>query len=358
QRGMSVANVADGTIEVADSNFEFTTANTATEGVFFDNNDAATINLSGLSIDTADESATRGLVVQNGGTLNMTGLTNVINTENGAGLEIRDMTIGVADIQSVTVDGMTGPLNAIILEDLTGGQVAIGPSSGANNAGGTLLSTGDTILVTNVEDLLLRRLDADSSAASALSVTGSGTDPLALVLENSTLTSMGTGDAISMLMTDALTDADIILRGVTVTAADGSAFLFRSDDPAIKDVRLLVEQNSNFTNNSLDTTFDVEAAGGTTLNATITNNTFTNNGAGEQYEIETTDATANINLNMAGNQAAEFRLIEFVGSDFQLDERDTTINGTRNTGTVTPLPTAADFTEHNGTGTVPTPTPP
>jgi hypothetical protein len=298
-------------------------------------------------------------VLLNGGTLNMTGLTNVINTENGTGLEIRDMTIGVADIQSVTVDGVTGPVNAIILQNLTGGEVAIGPSTGANNAGGTLLSTGDTILVENVRDLVLRRLNATSSTDSALAVTGSGTGPLALVLEDSTLESMGTGDAISMTMTASLTDADIIVRDVSVEAGDGSAFLFRSDDPAIKDVRLLVE-GSDFTNNSLlDKTFDVEAAGGTTLNATITNNTFTNNNVlGPEYEIETTDATANINLNMQGNNAMIFVLREFLLSDFELDERDDTIAGTRNTGIVTPLPTAVDFVEHAGTGTVPTPTPP
>ena len=98
------------------------------------NNDSggtnANITFAGLNITGTGTAV--GFVAAGGGTLSVTGTNNRIDTENGTGLSITDMTIGSAvDFVEVTVDGATGPANAITLQNLTGGQVALGANSGA-----------------------------------------------------------------------------------------------------------------------------------------------------------------------------------------------------------------------------------
>ncbi len=128
---MLVQNNSGGTINFLGTNtFNMSGTNTA---VTLTNNDVggtnASITLSGLNITATDTA--RGVVATAGGTLSVTGLTNQIDTENGEGLIITDMTIGSVDFQKVTVDGGTGPATAILLENLTGGQVEIGTTTGA-----------------------------------------------------------------------------------------------------------------------------------------------------------------------------------------------------------------------------------
>ena len=132
--GITIDNNGTGSVSVLGTN----TLNTRAMRILISNNDVGGVNsnvtLAGLNITTTGTG--RGLVAELGGTLSVTGTTNDIDTENGTGLFITNMIIGSVDFREVTVDGGTGPANAIVLQTLTGGQVAIGPASGAVGAGG------------------------------------------------------------------------------------------------------------------------------------------------------------------------------------------------------------------------------
>ncbi len=133
-----------------------------TDAIVLTNNTGATMTFAGLNINTKTaggaDSTGRGFVATGGGTLSITGLTNIVETGNGAALELEDMTIGSVDFQRVTVDGTTGPVNAIIMRDLTGGQVAIGSTTGAINSGGIVEATGTAIILENVQNVDLRNM--------------------------------------------------------------------------------------------------------------------------------------------------------------------------------------------------------
>jgi hypothetical protein len=216
-----------------------------------------------------------------------------------------------------------------------------------------------TVLADSNAAFSLRVDNSDFNAEVAMTAQGEGA--FGLRFENSAVNSTGTDIAFALTMTgdlDGADAADILLLDNEITAINARALQLISNDGTLKTVDFELDMNI-FTNMSGDTTVEIDATGGTTLNATITDNTFTNAGAGEQFDIATGDATANINLNLEGNTAGEFILREFAGSDFEIDEVAATLAGPpRNTGTVTPLPAAVDFVEHPGEVQRPTPPPP
>ena len=356
-RGMSFNDVAAGTIQVNVATVDPTAA--ATEAVFLDNNDGVTFTFAGLDVTTAAASNSRGLVAQNGGTISASGTTNVIDTDNGSGLVLTDMTIGSASFQSVTVDGAAGPANAIVLQNLTGGQIAIGPASGAVGDGGMLRSTADAIVLTNVQNVDLRQIQilnalgdgmeimhtaaatttmdvtidglnvdaatgsaitasaADNSAfnlrltdsvlANDLTIGVSGSGAFGLLLDANAITTMAAADDAFSLDFNSSQTADVTIRNNnTFTAANANAFEFTASGTNV-DVDFRMDDNTFSNNSGASETANFLVNGGATVDATVVNNTFSNSGA-DEFAMTSDGSSTRIDLNLDNNTAGVYEL--------------------------------------------------
>ena len=406
--GIQVDTNTGGTFTFLGENNLSTAGNDA---VTITNNTGASISLSDLNITTT---AGDGFTATGGGTLTVLGTTNTINTVDGVGLRIEDMTIGAAGVAFQTVDVTSGNTNGIILDNLTGGQVSIGNVGGADGDGGELTTQDTAILLTNVQNVDLRNIrinnvtDAgedgvvvthDNTATAAMDVTinnldvvmaddeglvvsanddsnftlrltnstvnnnveadGTGAGDFAMLVENTTITTgIGTDIGLEIDFSGSLDNADVIIRNVNVTANNASALDINSSGGAAKIFDLLIDQASTFTNDSASITANMVATGGTTLNVSIFDNTFTNNqAAGEVFDLEGNGAGSDVRLDLAGNTAAggmDFVLESLGGTTFEVFDLTNTFNNSRNTGPVTPLPNAAAFV--NRPNPVPLPT--
>jgi hypothetical protein len=358
--GLRVLGNTGGTISFLGTN-DFDTID-GVDAVVLTNNGGATLSFAGLNIDTTngtDNATGRGFVATGGGTLTMSGTTNVIATDNGTGLLLENMTIGAVDLQSVTVQGTTGPVNAIVLRDLTGGQVAIGPSTGLVGAGGTLESTDDAIVLENVQNVDLRRiritgagdaagdhgieinhtnggttamdvtidsLTVDMAFDAAVDVTGDNSNALNFKLTNGTLMNnvaidiIGAGafgllvdntditttalndDAFALTFSGAATSGDVTIRNTsTFMAVDANALFIDSFGGTGKTIDMNI-QDSTFSNNTATSaTADIRARDTTLMNATIQGNTFTNSaGGGVNFDMSSSGASAFVRLNLGG----------------------------------------------------------
>ncbi|HEX2473982.1 MAG TPA: hypothetical protein VHK01_04520, partial [Lacipirellulaceae bacterium] len=150
--GLTIDGITAGTTTVANLEVDATGA----DGVELTNNTGATLNFTELDIQTTTG---RGFVATGGGTLGATGTANTISTMTGTGLELSGMTIAGtgAAFQTVTVNGAT---NAVTLENLTGGQVTVGSTTGGVSS---LTTTGDTIMLENVANADFNNVDVTSS---------------------------------------------------------------------------------------------------------------------------------------------------------------------------------------------------
>jgi hypothetical protein len=377
--GLRALNNTGGTISFLGTN-DFDTID-GVDAVVLTNNGGATLNFAGLNIDTTngtDNATGRAFVATGGGTLTISGTTNMIATDNGTGLFLEDMTIGAVDLQSVNVQGTTGPANAIVLRDLTGGQVAIGPSTGLAGAGGMLQSTDDAIVLENVQNVDLRRLritdggDAagdhgieinhsntgttamdvtidsltvDAAFDAAVDVTGDNSNAFNLKLTNGTLMDnvaidiTGSGafgllvdntditttalndDAFALTFSGAATNGDVTIRnGSTFTAVDANALFIDSFGGTGKTIDMNI-QDSMFANNSATSvTTDIRARDTTLMNATIQGNQFTNSaGGGVNFDMSSSGASAFVRLNLGGAGADSNDAVAGVG-EFRLHE--------------------------------------
>jgi len=403
--GMLVENNGTAAISFLGTN----TFDTTGDAIVLTNNDVggtnATMTFSGLNIKTSGTG--RGFVAELGGTLNVTGTTNVIDTENGTGLLITDMTIGSAvDFNKVTVDGGVGPTNAIVLQNLTGGQVAIGPASGALGAGGELRATGNAIVIQNAQNVDIRQVrvlsaggnamqivhtalaatamditidgfDVASATGAAINATGAssnafnlritdgdmksnvaialtGSGHFGLLVDNNDITTTGTTRAFSLTQSGSAQNADVTIRnGNNFVSGDASAIFIDSAGASGKTFTMLIADNTFLNNSATSATADITARQTSLMNATIQGNTFTNsNGAGDNVNITSNGAAAFMRLNLGGagadrNTAAggtgTYQLHELAGSDFDVFEKADTFNNLRNTGTVVTDPNDAAF---------------
>ncbi len=112
-------------------------------GILLDNNDqsnGATINFSGgLDIDTAGSNT--GFSATNGGTVNVTGVSNSITTTTGIGLNVTNTTIGASDLNFHDIS-VNGAANGIIL-NATGslGGLTVTGTGTTDGSGGTIQNT-------------------------------------------------------------------------------------------------------------------------------------------------------------------------------------------------------------------------
>ena len=425
----TVNNTAAGTGVLIDSNtggnvnllgtYNITTTG-ANNAVTVTNNTGATVQLTNLNLDTVNGT---GFLATGGGTLSVTGTTNVIDTTGtGVGLDIENMTIGGSAAPAFQHVNVNGALNGIKLLNLTGGQVAVGNAGGAADSGGTLSTTGDAIIVTNVQSSMLRNLhvtggtiaaniDQTNAATSAMDITidglhvdsvitGAAVDVLAnsnnafnvrllngtlnknvvmsdtgsgtfgLLVDDTSVTSTGTTAAFDMEFSGAAHLGNLVFRnGDAFQAGDANALLINSSGAGTKTVNLLVDGTgvpNTFTNASAGSfAADFLSQGGSTISATIQGNTFDNaTAAAKDFDMKVATSTSRVILNLGGTSGNElntaapgaptgtFILDNIAAGTFTVFDKTDTLAGTRNNGTVTPLPNAAAITD---TATAPIP---
>jgi len=336
-----------------------------------------TLTLSNVTV----ESGTGSGVDVTGGTLSANG-TNAITTTTGVGLRIVDATIGGGGSSFNTVDvnvlDVAGATNAVVLDNLTGGQVTVGNAATAS----TMNTDGDTILVTNVANANLNNIDVSSAArglvatnddanafdlsVNDLTVDNTGTQAVAAShtgggdltfdVTNSDFDNIvdinanGTGDvnhtfndtvvdttgadvAYTLSLDTNVTNAVVQVRRSNFTADTATAFNFDSTSAGVKNVTFELS-NSMTTNLSAGASAEIDAFGATVLGATINENTFTNAGAGNNFDLAANDGTTVVNLSMDLNTTvggtASVVLRELNAADFNIVNRDTLI--TRNPG--------------------------
>jgi hypothetical protein len=400
------------------------TNNTGTTNVIFDGVDINTTSGRGVFINAnasttsvaftdVDVTSTSGdaFTATGGGGLSVAGNNNVISTTTGRGLVLTGMNIvGGANFESVTVNGAS---NGIALTNVTGAQVTVGETAGAAHSGGTLATTGDAVVLTNTTNVDLLHMQITSAGGNGVTVTQSNAATTAMdvtiddldlaavtgigmqvtandndafamrltdsnLLDNVVMTSTGSGhfgllvdstdinvgnvNAFDLQITGGASSDLTIRNGNHFTSLNGTALLINSNTSGAANSKLLVE-DSFFTSTSATPTADIRSQGGTSMDATIQGNTFTNLGAGVAYDMRSNGASAHILLNLGGTGADQnsaggktFELHELGGSDFDIFERDATIiTDSRNIGAVNTDPSDAEFDNSTTAPLLPTP---
>jgi hypothetical protein len=252
------------------------------------------------------------------------------------------------------------------LQDLTGGLVSIGPGTGAVGAGGQLKTTGDAIVLQNVQnatlsqievlntgaaagsgvtithtsattamDITLDGLHVDSSFDHAVHVTGSsasnlnvrlegdtttgtllnndvavdlsGAGHFGLLVDHTTINTTGTEVAFDLAQTGGAKNADITFQTANAFHAENAqALLLSSAGTTVKTVNILV-QDSTFSNTSAGTAtpvVDIRGQDTTIMNTTVQGNTFTTVPTGLNYSTTADGAGVVMNLNLGGTAAS------------------------------------------------------
>lgn len=291
-----------------------------------------------LDIDTTDGT---GVVVQNSGAVSILGSGNTIdNTGLGIGVDIDDSS-------SVTIANTT-----------------------INTAVASAIDIDHT---TDEMDVTLNDVTINTSGGTAVDILANSTDELDVVIDSINV-DVGDVDGIALDTGANAGRVDLSITGDSlVSVGDASAFRATLDDSDTAGVRLLVQGDGvveqEFRNNSgTDAAFDVQISSGMNVNATIgqgpgvdpndptevpppatpgDNNRFRNQGAGDAF-VFNNGGTGTANLDLRDNEAisgggAEFDLISGVGGTFNLVDRDDTIAGDNNQGTVTTTGTFNDI---------------
>jgi hypothetical protein len=252
-----------------------------------------------------------------------------------------------AAFQTVTVNGAT---NAVIMQNLTGGQVTVGSTTGGASV---LSTTGDAIMLENVANADFNNVDVTSSGgrgvfanhlaaatgamditfndltlmasgglgidvdgassqqfnlrinnstiADAVAMDSTGSGAFKVLLDNADITTAGADVALSLAFADT-GDGDLTIRnGSAIVAANA-----RAVDMAVNNsgtaVAVLIEA-STLTSATLEDLFLDNTVGAQT-DATIRNNTFSNSAAADDVVIRSTGsagAGTRIDLNLVGN---------------------------------------------------------
>jgi hypothetical protein len=384
----------------SDANFTFTGANidTMDGDAFVASGAAGNLTISGIDIDTM---AGDGFTVTGAKTLSVSG-TSTITTTTGTGLSLSGVNIagGGATFSSVNVNGAT---NGVVLTNVTGGQLAIGPATGSPGDGGTLNTTGDSIVLTNVQNVDLRQMTVDSSGGQAVNIDHQAAATTSMDVTIDGLTATSSGDAINVLGADSgttfnlritdstITDSpvvmeisnssafnllvdnttantiggdvtftleysgsaqnsDVTIRNSTFTAATGSAFDM-DVSAANADVNFLFDNNTLTNASAASETANIFVSGGAILDANVTNNDFMNSLAADRFRMEADGSSTRINLDLLNNNAnGDYELITSNnggGFNFGVVDRDT-VSANNNAGTVNFTPVNTDFEDIMG----------
>jgi hypothetical protein len=370
--GIVVQNNSDGTNIFSNSNVNVTgTGN----GVTLDSNTGATNSFNTLAINATSGT---GFSATGGGTVTASG-TNTVTTTTGTGVNMNGVEIGAAGfgLNSVNVNGA---VNGVVLTNITGsGTYRQGPAtaSGTAGAGGTLATTGDSIVLNGVTNAVFNDVTANSSAGRAVIATHTVTTPATIVFDNLTSTGVAGSLAGVELVDNGTGELDFTLRNSTIdmTASNTNAFFFNAGnnsgevDVRLEDNALLtgdaialraaINQGTGnvqflITGNTVDNTstsaaVDLNVQANRTLNATVGSqgldasdgNAFTNGSTGLAFAARTTGGASRINLDLQGNTGTssgagvDFELTRTSGQ-FGVVKRDDTFNDLLNSGDVAP----------------------
>lgn len=412
--GARVNGNSGGTVAFA-GNLNMTVDTPGATAVAVTDNTGSTTNFTGtLAINST--SSANGFVATGGGTLSAPGTTNSVSTETGQAVKITGMTVATAGVHFGDVNRTaSAATNAIQLETNTNGAITIGNTPDLVGDAGTIVGgTDDAIRITdsanvtitgirvnnsaavsgvrieksngnasivNLNDLELNNgdlgIETIASGAGALTMTvndttvanstvngmstsDTGTGRLALLIDHTSVTTGGV-DSFALTFGGTTSNSDVIIQNNSNFTAGDARALFVSTTVGANN-KLLV-QDSHFTNNSGTTATAVLNGSGTSTSfTTVQGNTFTNNGAGDNYAMTSSD-TATIDLNLGGTGAdmntatggnVQYLLTETVGSTFQVFDTTNTFNNTRNNGTVNPQPNAGAFTNLGTAPALPT----
>lgn len=217
--GVRITNNTDGDITFL-GEMNVTVGDAGVNGIEITGNNANTR----LSLNDTTISTTTGTGVLARGDGDLLLLGDTINTTGGTALDLEGVSVTSVSYNSVNVSS-AGSLNAIRLADLGGtGAVTVGNANQADNAGGTIRSTGDTVAITNAPNVVLRNMSMASNGNRAVNAvyTGSAAN-YALTLDN-----LDANENITVNSTAAASgDVSFTLNGdstandVSVTTANG-----------------------------------------------------------------------------------------------------------------------------------------
>lgn len=251
-----------------------------------------------------------------------------------------------SNVNVSTTDGVTGDANisfnnggSATRTNAITGDVTIG----AANLGNVTYAMTDTTVTGDVTTTFTNGDGStpgnvsytmnDSTVNGSVTNTASNFGSFDLQTRNSTITA-GTGAAFSMTLGNNITSSDILVGDAAFSAADASALLVSTSGATVKQVNfelttvddrsptLVDNGTSTFSNNSASDTVVFDINGNTTLDLTIDgDNTFTNGGAGELFDIGANDTDAAINLRVDNLTAAGTgTLREIAGATFEVFE--------------------------------------
>lgn len=280
------------------------TVTTTDADAIFLNNQAAGSNIDFQGDLTLTTTGTgRGFVATNAGMIAAAAGTNTITAGSGTALTITGTDIlGAVNFEEVNQTTLNGAVNAILLTDITAGDVHIGVAGDTNGAGGTIASTtGDAISITNVAEVEIFGVTVNQTGASdALSITDSNGTDMAVVLDDLILDGGRTGinvvgdggaDALNLTVTD-----------TNVTTSQNTGIAINNVDAGTTLIsRTTVDGNGQagtagigITNSNADITIDagseIREISGTAFDVSggspnITANMDINNTAGQSIEV-------------------------------------------------------------------------
>lgn len=333
----------------------------------------AAANRNGVAIDGTGGSGTfnaniqnlnvnvtgNGLVVDDGVTLTAGG-TNTITSATGVGLTVTDSTIAAAGANFQSVNVTAGATSGILLSNLTGGQIAVTGTGTTTNSGGSLTTTGNAIVLTNVEnvdlsnvrivnsavgievdhttagttlmDVTITNLNLDDASSDGINVSAdsdafafnlrltnsdidnagvvvdvTGAGSFGLLVDNTDIsTDPGIGGrAFDFQIHDGATDVDATFRnGNNFVASDGEALFIDSFDSTSKDVKINIQDSSFSDTLGTEIATDIRNRGTSLMQLTIQGNTFSSAGAARDLSVASSGAAGSqIRLNLGGDAA-------------------------------------------------------
>jgi len=355
-RGILVQNNDDTAILFAGETDITTTGNVdglTNTGVQLTNNTTGSVRFNNLNITT---DVGDGFVATDTDALTVAGTGNTITTTTGTGLELTDVAVATTDVtfESVTVNGAA---NGIVLSNVTGDLVTITGTGTTDGSGGSIVATGDAVLITNAARVSFNNMTVTTSGAADqaidYNVTTAGESRLALTNNTITIGAGGTAEAVLLnIGADALTSHVRLVGNDISNLGDDEAVRLQTTGASLKTVNLLV-QNNTITSDSSSATEaagNFQVFGGAVVNAMVLNNNFTNTGAGSAFEMTTNEAGSQVHLDLNANVATstpDEYILNVVAGNYFLDNLATVT--TRNTGTVN-----VDLAIVEEPGTIPT----
>lgn len=296
-------------------------------GINLSNNTGATFNFSALDLDTTSSNAFTAL---NGGTINVTGTSNTIDTTTGLAVNLQNIAIGASGftLNQVNVNGAS---SGMVLDTLTGtGQFLITGTGTTNGSGGTIQNNSTSgFTAMSASNIELRNMNftnsANESAGCLADVNGvTGVCHAAIELVNSSNINIvntvidGNGDASDELGIFAQNVTKFDMDGVTVQNVSDNL-----NEHGIYVVNLsgIGAQESRWqdltVNNTVGDTAVLVVQNSGTGSLLIDGNSTLSNAREGGFEARTTTAGANLTITLGDASAVgvgETLLIENTGT--------------------------------------------